>query len=104
MLVKVRQLLNFKTIILNKLLIFLNIIDFYIVINIADGQNSSSIINDKFQKLVDYINSLLQNLPTSDHDKDIFSQSVDRFRDIHASLASSSKFKSILSLDNMSMK
>lgn len=52
-----------------------NIFNFSIVIHIADGQNSSSTINNKIQKSIDHLNSLLQNLPTSDYDKDIFSQS-----------------------------
>ena len=47
---------------------------------------------------------MLKNLPTSDYDKDIFSQSVDKFREIHSSLASSSKFKPIPSSDNISMR
>ena len=48
---------------------------------------------------------MLQNLPTVEDEKNIFSQCVERFiNDIHASLASSSKFESIPGSENMSMR
>ncbi|GLJ18525.1 hypothetical protein SUGI_0329350 [Cryptomeria japonica] len=71
----------------------------------TDGWISSNTSNDGFQSSIDYLNSLLQNLPTSEDEKNIFSQCVERFRkDINASLASSSKFRSIPGSENMSIR
>ncbi|XP_057818511.2 uncharacterized protein LOC131031400 isoform X2 [Cryptomeria japonica] len=71
----------------------------------TDGWKSSNASNDNFHNSIDYINSLLHNLPSSADEKLVFIQCVERFRkDLHASLASSSKFTSILGSENMSMR
>lgn len=80
-------------------------LDLIIYICIIDGHKLCDASNDNFQNSIDYLKHLLQNLPTSEDEKNKFSQCTERLRkDIDTSFPSSSKFTSILALENMSTR
>ena len=67
-----------------------------------NSSNISDASNEDFENSIDYVSSLLQNLPSKVDEKNNLSECIKRFRkDVKTTLNSSSKFQAIPGSENI---